>query len=55
VARLLDLHLEPSSCRLNIWRHLWSTRVDVDLSLMSGENTTYRLFTGEFNMTLTPQ
>ena len=51
----LDLYLEPGQYRLNIYSAICGTPpVDVDVSLKAGEDLTYRLFTGEFNMTLTP-
>ena len=51
----LDLYLDPGHYRLNVYSAICGTPpVDVDVSLTAGEAATYQLFTGEFNMTLTP-
>jgi hypothetical protein len=50
----LDLYLDPGDYRLNIYSAICGTTpVDVDMSLKAGDTVIYRLFTGEFNMTLT--
>ena len=53
----LDLYLDPGDYRLDVYSGLCSDipPVDVDVSLKAGEAITYRLFTGKFNMTLTPE
>ena len=49
----LDLYLDPGDYRLNVYSGICGTTpVDVDMSLKAGEDVIYRLFTGEFNMTL---
>jgi|SRR5579859_1420162 len=52
----LDLYLDPGHYRLNIYSAICGTPpVDVDVTLKAAEAITYQLFTGEFNMTLTPE
>lgn len=53
----LDIYLDPGHYRLNIYSGICSNVLptDVDIALKAGEAVTYRLFTGEFNMTLTPE
>jgi hypothetical protein len=53
----LDLYLDPGDYRLNVYSGLCSDLppVDVDMSLKAGDAVIYRLFTGQFNMTLTPE
>lgn len=53
----LDLYLDPGHYRLNVYSAICSEvmPVDMDVTLEAGELVTYKLFTGEFNMTLTPE
>ncbi|HEY3858806.1 MAG TPA: hypothetical protein VGM47_04235 [Gammaproteobacteria bacterium] len=52
----LDMYLDPGHYRVNVYSAICGTTpVDVDLSLQAGEDLTYRLFTGEFNMMLTQE
>jgi hypothetical protein len=49
----LDLYLDPGDYRLNIHSGICGTTpVDVDMALKACDTVIYRLFTGEFNMTL---
>ena len=53
----LDFYLDPGHFRLNVYSALCGevVPVDVDVTLKAGEALTYRLFTGEFAMTLTQE
>ncbi|HEY1992729.1 MAG TPA: hypothetical protein VGH71_09730 [Gammaproteobacteria bacterium] len=53
----LDIYLDPGHYRLNVYSAICGEvmPVDVDVSLKAGEALTYKLFTGEFNMSLTAE